>query len=224
MQNNSLMRFDAPWLTVAGWIVDFILLNLLFVLCSLPLITLGASTTAMHQTMHHYFDTGKRDRLSRFFSVLKKRAGIAIQLLLPVFLSGAVLVADFFILLHVSFSGQFIAFAVIFVATVCYLCVASLVWHVLAAWEEREETMEKRLNLKNVIKEAWRVFVRHPFMALLCAVLNLMPIITGFVFYEEALMCTAAWVLAGFSMMFYLEELVLIHGFHKQILTDLESE
>ena len=43
--------FDNPIMHGIGRIADFIILNLLWLVCSIPIITIGASTTALYTVM-----------------------------------------------------------------------------------------------------------------------------------------------------------------------------
>lgn len=44
---KQFLSFDSPLMNFLGKLADMVILNLLFVLCSIPLITVGASATAM---------------------------------------------------------------------------------------------------------------------------------------------------------------------------------
>lgn len=48
---NKLLSFDGKLFEILGRAADFMLLNILWILTSLPLITIGASTTALYSVM-----------------------------------------------------------------------------------------------------------------------------------------------------------------------------
>ena len=45
---KGLFDMDNPFWRFMSLVADLIILNLLFVLCSIPIITIGASTTALY--------------------------------------------------------------------------------------------------------------------------------------------------------------------------------
>ena len=46
--SQSPFRFDSPFMNTIGRVGDLVLLNALFVLCSLPVVTIGASASALY--------------------------------------------------------------------------------------------------------------------------------------------------------------------------------
>ena len=54
-----------------GWIGDIFILSLLWVLCSFPLFTLGAATTALYDAAVHVLRYGEKDTLGRFFRTFR---------------------------------------------------------------------------------------------------------------------------------------------------------
>ncbi len=203
MQSNSGFNPDAPWLTAVGWIVDFIILNIFFVLCSLPLFTIGATVTAMHQTMHYYFITGNKDRIGRFFGVIKQRFGVSLRLWLAVAGIGAVLISDFVIVLQGEFAGQFAVLAVLFVVIITYAAVASWIFPVLARCEDEKP------GWRDIVLNAWKNSISHLITTVILIIVNLCPVIIYLLLPEYFTQSTIIWLLAGFSLLFYVESLVM---------------
>ena len=54
-----------------GYFADILLLSLLWFLCSLPVITLGAATTALYDSVAHGFRYGERQVYGRFFRTFR---------------------------------------------------------------------------------------------------------------------------------------------------------
>ena len=73
---GGLFNYDNPIWRFVGRIWDLFILNLLWVLCSLPIVTFGASTTAMYYcTMKIARDRDSGGVLSMFFHSFKDRLG-----------------------------------------------------------------------------------------------------------------------------------------------------
>ena len=57
---------------VLGWIGDLVVLSLLWTLCSIPMITAGASTAALYDAVVRDFHRGETAYLRRFFTVFRR--------------------------------------------------------------------------------------------------------------------------------------------------------
>ena len=75
------MRFFNPdnWLWRGfGRLADFFILSILWLVCSIPLVTIGASSIALYDTVAHCFRYSEGGMVSRFFGTFKRelRRGI----------------------------------------------------------------------------------------------------------------------------------------------------
>lgn len=71
-----------------GWLGDLLILSMLWVVCSAPLLTAGAASAALYDTVARSLRPGKTDTLPRFFQTLRAELKDA---LLPTLLWGAVM-------------------------------------------------------------------------------------------------------------------------------------
>lgn len=60
-----------------GWIGDIVFLSLLWFICSVPIITMGAATTALYDAVAHGFCQKEPETILRFLRTLKKEFKIA---------------------------------------------------------------------------------------------------------------------------------------------------
>lgn len=79
---------------ILGRLWDLFILNLLFLLCSLPIITIGASLTAMHRILLQMVRDEDLHVAQRFFQTFWRELKQTTLLWLPMLLIGAVLFAD----------------------------------------------------------------------------------------------------------------------------------
>ena len=84
----------------------FALLNVLWLLCCVPVLTIGLSTTAMFSCLNAYGRTGDPDSWKQFFSALRKnwKQGLALELLL--LLAGGLLAASAFAVYTTQIPGK----------------------------------------------------------------------------------------------------------------------
>ena len=67
-----LFNFDSPVMLRASRVASLILLNLLWIVCCIPLITIGPATVAMHHVLFQYH-TGKSDQVFKpFFHAFRR--------------------------------------------------------------------------------------------------------------------------------------------------------
>ncbi len=100
MENKFQLRTDNPVFRFMGKLGDTVLLNLVWLLCSLPVVTLGASSTAL------FFVTGKMSRgeeyrlFRDFFRSFRENLRQATVLWLILTAAAALFLADLWLGLH----------------------------------------------------------------------------------------------------------------------------
>lgn len=116
---GSLMEF-------VGKVGDFLLLSILWLVCSLPVITIGAATTAMFYVSFRLLSGEEEGCFRDFFRSFRENFRQATLLWLAALLLGAFLGLDLYFYLMWSAAGEWIGtglFAIFAAATVLYLCV-----------------------------------------------------------------------------------------------------
>ena len=68
----QLFKADSPYNQFMTMVFNLVLLNLLFVLCSLPIVTIGASWTALHTVMLRYAEGDDPYVFKTFFGAFRK--------------------------------------------------------------------------------------------------------------------------------------------------------
>ena len=68
---RNLFGHDSPLMLTMSKITDVIFLSIFWVICSIPVITLGASTAALYDATYRVFRQGERNGWQRFFAVFK---------------------------------------------------------------------------------------------------------------------------------------------------------
>ena len=68
---RSIFRADSWLWKPFGWLADLVVLSLLWLVFSLPLVTLGGAAAALYDAVVHGFRRGESDYLYRFFTTFK---------------------------------------------------------------------------------------------------------------------------------------------------------
>ena len=64
---RGIFHVDGPVMSYVIKIFDCMCLSVLWVLCCIPIITVGASTTALYHTIYHYIRKERGSLLKTFF-------------------------------------------------------------------------------------------------------------------------------------------------------------
>ena len=69
---NSIFSFDNPVWNFIGKLVDMLMLTVLWALCSLPVVTIGASTSALYYVMLKLAEDKEGSMFWSFFRAFKE--------------------------------------------------------------------------------------------------------------------------------------------------------
>lgn len=198
---KSLFNLDNPFFQMLSRVADFILLNLLFILCSLPVITLGASLAGLHKVMQDYvFDTdGQVYR--RFFSAFKenfKQATIVWLITLVIILG---LGADL-LLIQAYFTGTLATVMYVLLAILALLCIGILNF-LFPLIVRYNNTL--REHLFNAIILA---ICKLPRTLLMCLI-TVLPVLLLFFSPMTFVRTLVFWVFIGISFVVYIDNSIL---------------
>ncbi|MBQ2960555.1 MAG: YesL family protein [Oscillospiraceae bacterium] len=134
---RNIFNPDSPLMITMAQITDCIFLSLLWILCCFPLITVGASSAALYDSVFRAFRQGEKNSWGRFFKVFKEnfKSGI---------LPGLIFLLLFYLLVKLVVSvwnaatvgaASFAVFAAVALVAVLVLGLLSLIFPVLSRFE-----------------------------------------------------------------------------------------
>lgn len=140
-------------------LIDLVFVSVLWFLCSIPVITLGASTTALyHVTLEMAF--GERPGiLSCYFSAFKKNFLRSTAVFLVLLAGGLFIAADLWCALHWSVPFQFALEVLILSVGFFYLILLTHAFPALAYYEGKPSQILKTVFLKSLGRGIYTVFV-----------------------------------------------------------------
>ena len=100
---SSLFNYDNPVWRFIGKFFDVMILNLLWVVCSIPIVTMGASTTAVYYVTMKLVRDEDGPTIRSFFKSFKENFKQATIIWLILMVIGAIIGFD---LICISSSGQ----------------------------------------------------------------------------------------------------------------------
>lgn len=170
---KSIFNFEGPFFTFFSRIADLLLLNLLFLICSLPIVTIGASTTAMYYVTLKMVRNEESYITKSFFKSFKQNFLQATGIWLLILFVSIVLATDYRVVTNEEIAALITSSAVkniIMVATmIMTIFVAGIsvyVFPILAKFDN---------SVKNTIRNAFLMSIRHLPKTVLLIIIPLIP-------------------------------------------------
>ena len=182
---------DSKFMIFCGKLVDLVRVNLLWLLCCLPVFTAGAATTAMVSTLYA-FRAGEKCGGRVFFRAFRRSFGKATSLWLLSLLLGCMLALDYVIVAYLDFPGRMAVIVLIFFVAFALVLFSGMIYPVVSQFPAslREMTVNAvLLCLANLPK------------MLLVTAMNLLPLLLLLLLPQVFLLLGFLWLTCGFSLM-----------------------
>ena len=197
---------DNPIMRGMGRLADFIILNLLWVVCSIPIITIGASTTALNTVMLKLVKNEEGYIAKGFLKAFKENFKQSTIMWIIFLLISIVFVVDFV-------SIKLMSDEIGGILQILFLFMGAL----LAAWMVYAFALQARFvnTVKNTLKNAmFLVFAKLPFTVLI-VLLTVGPVLVTFLTVRTLVIGVMVWFFAGVSLVAWLNSYLLRFVFKK---------
>lgn len=178
--------------------VDLVLINIMWFICCIPIITIGASTTAMYDQCLKLAYREEPSVISGFFKSFFKNLKRGTGLFSIVFLAGAFLAIDFWCAAKMPFPFKFIMQVMILSVGYFYLCVTSHVFPVLAFFDE---------PVVKTIRHSFILAMRNGIYTVFVVILDLIPFFIFFLSQDFFWKYLFLFLTIIFSLIAYLNSL-----------------
>lgn len=214
MNLSALFSPDSKFMRAVGRIGDLVFLNVYFLICSIPIFTIGAASTALY-TVCFRFDTEREQGITRsFFRAFRDNFKQATVLWL--FLLLCTVTACINIYLFYAMPGTlhyvFILFAVILVLV---LLIAAYAFPLLSQFDN---------DSKSTLKNAMVLSLAYLPRSIVIVVLNILPIVLILTSLLVFLYSGLIWVLMYFAAAAYLNAWLLRKVFAPYMPTEDHKE
>ena len=161
---NNLFNLDGPVLQFVNKIVYSVYLNILWFVCCIPIVTIGASTTALFYVTLKMAKNEEGNITKSFFHSFKDNLKQGTKIWLILLSLGIILGIDGYVLYHIRFENIFwtLCMAVFFVAAAAYAIVLMYIFPLLARFDNTVGAM---------FKNALFIGIRFLFCTVLMAVI-----------------------------------------------------
>ena len=198
---HNLFHYENPFIQFLVRVGDLMILNLLFILCSLPVVTLGASLTAMHRVTQNMLFEQEEPIIKSFFRAFRqnfKQSTLAWLVELVVIVS---LACD--VLLVMAYFDGGLAKAMYILVAVLAILVAGVFSYLMPLIARYENGTRQQVNNAVVL-----AIIKLP-KTLLLMLLNLLPVILLLISVPVFVQTLIFWVIIGFAFVSFLTSSIL---------------
>lgn len=214
---SNLFNPDNKFFTFMGRVADLMILNILCIICCIPVITVGPAITAMFYVTLKMARNEESYVIRGFFHSFKQnfRQGVIIHLIMLVV--GAVLLFDLYFTRQMSGENRlYMVLGYIFmVAIALYLMVFTYVYPMLAKFYN---------TIRNSFRNALLVSIRHLPYTVLMLLITAAPVILMFFVPQTAAYVILFYILLGFSTIAYINSRFFVKIFDRYIPAAEETE
>ena len=184
-------NLDSPVMRFLSSVADLVALNLIWLVCCVPIVTIGPACTAMCYVARRIANGDAPPVLKTFFRAFrenfKQSLLVSLILLIPVCLAaGYLLMAASGGLDHIPVLKYLCVLAVIIIGFVC-----SYVYPLMAHFDN---------TVGGTLKNAFLLPLASPFLALVVTALNLLPVLLLLINGELFAKCIIFWLLMGCAL------------------------
>ncbi len=187
------MKFtpDSKFMIFCSRLVELTKINLLWLLCCLPVFTVGASTTAMITCLYAHKEEAPCGS-KVFFGAFKQSFRRATALWMIMLLFAAMLVVDYVIVAGLEFPGRMVVIGLLFFLAFCLLLFGGMIFPLVSQFPG---------TLKEMTVNAILLSIAHLPKMLLVTAMNLLPLLLAVVLPQVLVLLGFLWLICGFALM-----------------------
>ena len=203
---SSMFKGDTPFYQVLTKLFDVILLNALFVICCIPVVTIGSSMTALYYMTMKMIKDEEPGIIKGFFRAFKENFKQSFPMTLLLLLMAVILGGDLYILGNSESPYNTILFGGGVVLLMIVAAIASYAFPMLARFEN---------TVKNTLTNAAKLALAYlPYTAIFLLV-NVGPIVWFILSPETFSHVFKIWICIGIGGGAYLNSIFLLRIFEK---------
>lgn len=188
---GQLFHPDSPVIRFLWRAADLIALNLLCLVCCIPIVTIGPSVAAMYSVARKVARGEWPAIFKTFFKEFKSCFKQAILVFFILLIPTVLVVAYLMLSLSGALDGAVIIKYFSWVAVVIISCICTYVYPLMAHFEN---------TLGNTLKNAMLLPLANPFLAAIATALNLLPLLLMLLNFELFVKLSFFWLAVGFSL------------------------
>ncbi|MDC7291455.1 DUF624 domain-containing protein [Blautia schinkii] len=206
---NRFFNMDNKFFVFMGRVADLIILNLLCILCCIPIVTAGASITAMYYVTLKMARDEESYIVRSFFKSFKENFKQATIINVIMLVTALMLFLDLSIVKNMDGTMYKVLFSIFIAFTFLYLLLFMYIYPVLAKFYN---------TIKNTFVNAFLMAIRHLPYTFLMLVITLVPIAIFFIpSFQIQSIALMLFFLMGFAVVAYCNSKFLVKIFDNYI-------
>lgn len=183
---NKLFRIDSPIMEALSRVVDMVLLSLLWVVCCLPIITIGPSSTALYYVTMKMARSEEVKITSTFFRAFKENFKQAVVMNIIFLVVGVVLFLDWFIMSHAEGTAGAVSSGCFLAMGIWLVCIMLYAYPMQAQFYN---------TVRQTLINAAQLSVRKIGNTVIVFALHMLPVIVAYFSFELFVRIAPIWVL-----------------------------
>lgn len=196
------LNFDGPMFRAYEGARNMLVLNLLTILCSLPIVTFGAAYTALHSVVLKIERNEEGYIVKDYFKSFRENLKMGVGASILCIVISAFVLADFYAMLLLEAWFVDIAKVLLIIFSFFLVYTVTFFFPIMAKFES---------DLKTTIKNAFKFSFSHFFMTLLIIVINAVPVVVCY--YVNVLI--PLYFMFGISVPAYIAAILYNKSFKK---------
>lgn len=212
---GRIFNMDNKFFTFMSRVADLIILNVVFIVCCIPIVTIGASVTAMYYVTLKMARNEESYIVKGFFKSFRENFKQATIIWLILLVAGLLLGMDFRIVQQVESTGllKVVTYGLYMVALI-YAMMLSYIFPLLAKFDN---------TIKNTFKNAMLMSIRHLPFTIVILLVGFAPAIATLTIPIVLAYGLIVWIMVGFSLIAFLNSLMFVRIFDHYIPQEEDS-
>ena len=212
----KLFNPDSRIMIFLSRVADLVILNILWLVCCVPVVTIGASTTAMYHVIRHWQKDSVSSIVRDFFQSFKEDFKQATPVYLILLIPTVAVVMNAMLIFNPENSAAVPSYLLViwFISALILLFISSFVYPVMAFFAD---------SIFKTLRNAMVLALANLPRTILISILNLLPVILLFVNLSFFLQSSIFWLLIGGALVAYLNMSILKPVFKKLVPSEFED-
>lgn len=198
---ENLFRYDNKFFEVLDKITDIVVLNFLFIVCSIPIITIGASITATYSVAMKVIKGEESYIIKDFIKKLKENFKISTIVWLLIAVIGFVLALDFYI--STLISNNIVSKILQFIFTIVSIIVVFVLTYAFPIISKFDNT------IKNTMINSVLISIQNLPYTMIMVFVNLLPITMIYLFSSYWGYILFFYTIIGYGIIAYINSIFL---------------
>lgn len=193
---GSIFSLDGKFFSIMSKVADLIILNIIYCLCCIPIITIGPATTALYYVTLKMVKNEESYIIKSFFKAFKDNFKQATGIWLILLVAAGVIVGDIYIMLNWETKFKVIFIVIFIFLLLMWFFITIYIFPLLATFEN---------TVKQTFKNSLLMSIRHlPRTAIMFILSAASMLLVGFV-----VVLMPFWFLIGFSLLAFTNSIIL---------------